>query len=84
MDTVIEMTPEMKKPGIGILSIPMSVFTAGTIMSAMQTIDTSSMSELEKVTVEVFVAIIAQHVRENAIEKMAQLGIADIEQHLNE
>lgn len=82
MDTIIEMEPGMASPGIGIFSVPMSVFTAGAIMNALKATDLSEMTTIDRLAVETFTALIAHHVQQNAIERIAHMGLQDIEEHL--
>jgi len=82
MDTIIEMEPEMAAPGIGMFSLPMSLHSAGAIMKALKTVDLSTMDPLDALAVSVFTSLITIHVRENAIERLAHLGVQDIEEHL--
>lgn len=85
MDTIIEIDDDlMQSPGTGILSIPMSCYTGGAVLKGLQSIDLTQFEELEAMTIQVFTTFIAQHVKENAIERLAHLGTEDIDKFLGD
>lgn len=85
MDTIIEIDADiLKSPGTGILSVPMSCYTGGSVLKGLQSIDLTQFSELEAMTIQVFTSFIAHHVKENAIERLAHLGTEDIDKFLGD
>lgn len=85
MDTIIDIPADiLNKPGVGTFSVGMSVYTAGALLKALQSVDLSQFSEMDRLTVEVFTTFVATHVKENAIEKLAALGVQDIDTFLED